>query len=103
MKVENAKITGTFLGREDHGIMTFFLYLEYDHAGQGFGGYSLRNPEFGLSAISNVLHVVGVSSWEELPNKYVRVESERGQIIRLGHLMEDKWLNLKELADTFAK
>jgi hypothetical protein len=84
MKTENAKITSTFLGREDHGIMTFFLYLEYDRAGQGFGGYSLRNTRFAMKAIDEVLKVVGVNSWEELPNKYIRVESERGTILRRG-------------------
>ncbi|SRR6266498_2244835 len=98
MTIENAKIESTFLGREDHGIMTFMLHLKYEHAVQGFGGYSLGNTEFAMTAIDAVLKTVGVNSWEELPNKYVRVENNQHSIIRIGHLIEDKWLNLKELA-----
>ena len=28
--IENGKITGTMLGKEDHGIMTFWLFVEFD-------------------------------------------------------------------------
>lgn len=28
MEIENAKITSTTLGKEDHGIFTFFLHFE---------------------------------------------------------------------------
>ena len=40
-EIKNAIITGTYLGIEDHGILTFWLYLDYGGSGQGFGGYQL--------------------------------------------------------------
>jgi hypothetical protein len=39
-----------------------------------------------------------VESWEELKGQYVRVEFEDGggKILRIGHLMKDKWFSFKE-------
>lgn len=39
-----------------------------------------------------------VESWEELKGQYVRVEFEGwdGKILRIGHLMKDKWFSFKE-------
>ena len=39
-----------------------------------------------------------VESWEELKNKYVRVEIEGycGKILRIGHLMKNKWFSFKD-------
>ena len=36
--IENVKINDTFLGREDHGILTCYLTVE----GEGFGGVYWR-------------------------------------------------------------
>ena len=39
-----------------------------------------------------------VESWEELKGKYVRVEIEGwgGKILRIWHLMKDKWFSFKD-------
>lgn len=39
-----------------------------------------------------------VESWEALKGKYVRVEIEGccGKILRIGHLMKDKWFSFKD-------
>ena len=81
----NAKITGTKLGIEDHGIMTFMIYLEWDGGGIGFGGYALDQYDealkerVGFSAsmdcIKEIMQTVGVENWEDLKGKYVVVES----------------------------
>ncbi|WP_105206204.1 hypothetical protein [Streptococcus suis] len=39
--IENVKITKTFLGREDHGILTCYLTVEGDGFGVSIGGYCL--------------------------------------------------------------
>lgn len=41
MEIRNAKITGTKLGREDHGIMTFMIFVEFCGCACGIGGYAL--------------------------------------------------------------
>lgn len=109
----NAQIERTMLGFEDHGILTFVLHCVWDGAGCGFGGYALdgvpkertagsgrTGHAFGSAAIRAVLETVGVSSWEELKGKYVRIESEGlgGRIKRIGHITKNIWLSLDDLA-----
>lgn len=109
MGITNAKITSTMFGREDHGIMTFMIFVELSTGGMcGIGGYALDayDPKAktrvftakGLEAISKILEVVGVDSWEELPNSYIRVRDNGwgNPIYEIGNLMSDKWFNLRE-------
>ena len=35
MEIRNAKITSTMLGREDHGILTFMVFVEFGCSGCG--------------------------------------------------------------------
>lgn len=107
MKIKNAKIQSTMLGREDHGIMTFMIYIAADGIACGVGGYCL--DEFNsttqtrvfraksMEAISKVLEVVGVDKWEDLPGKYIRFEDNGiGSIVtKIGNIIEDKWFDLK--------
>lgn len=109
MSIKNALITDTFLGREDHGIMTFSIYVEFDKCTTcGVGGYAIdmydREKDTrvftakGLEAISKILDVVGVNKWEDLPGKYIRfVDNGWGSTIdEIGNIIEDKWFNLRE-------
>lgn len=104
----NAKITGTMLGKEDHGILPFYIYLEFQGSGCGFGGYSLQGFDKnkgkvmysgkGLESIVNVMETVGVDKWEDLKGKFIRIEHTGwgGTVTKIGNLMEDKWFSLKE-------
>lgn len=108
MEIKNARITDTMLGREDHGIMTFSVYVHTEHYDCGVGGYGLdyydRSKETrvftakGLEAISRILEVVGVDRWERLPGKYVRIKDNGWgkPIDEIGNLIEDKWFNLRD-------
>jgi hypothetical protein len=103
-EIRNAKITHTFLGREDHGIMTCFLHLDYGGAGQGFGGYNFNSKTFyGMHFIQEILNTLGVDTWEELPGTCLRVESDYGRIYRIGHLIEDKWFRPEDLYKKYSK
>lgn len=95
--VKLAKIEGTFLGREDHGILTAWLYLDYGDSGhQGAGGYSFDSYDeklkrrvghrFGMNFISNVLKVAGVDSWEKLTGRHVYAIIEDGLVVGLRQL-----------------
>lgn len=108
MEIKNAKITGTMLGREDHGIMTFSIYIHTDMYDCGVGGYALDGYDReaktrvfsakSMEAVSKVLEVVGVDTWEKLPGKYIRVKDAGwgSTIDEIGNLIEDKWFNLRE-------
>lgn len=85
---ELGTIDGTMLGIEDHGIMSFFLYIDYLNGGtQGSGGYALdgynkeheKNKKLysrtgvagSILLIRRILETVGVSNWEDLKGKKV--------------------------------
>jgi len=108
METKNAKITSTMLGIEDHGILSFYLYLDYGGSGQGAGGYSLDTPiktgntflrrvgtAEGLSLIMEILEIVGVGKWEDLPGKYIRVQADQAKVHAIGNVIKDKWLNFE--------
>ena len=108
MEIKNAKITSTMLGREDHGIMTFMIFVELDGGSRGIGGYAIdqynaetKGREFspkGLEAISRILETVGVGEWEKLKGSYIRVEDNGWgeRITKIGNLMKDKWFDMEE-------
>ena len=109
MEEKNAIIKSTKLGKEDHGIMSFMLHLDYGNSGQGAGGYALdtpirKNNEFikrigsaaGMSLIMEVLKVVGVENWEDLSGTHIRVRAEHSKVYAIGHIMKDDWLDFME-------
>lgn len=109
MEIKNAKITETMLGREDHGIMTFMIHVDISEGGCcGIGGYALdgydretKSRVFcakSMEAISKILDIVGVDTWEQLNGRYIRVKDQGwGKTIdEIGNLMENKWFNLRE-------
>jgi len=68
---ELAKIERTFLGFEDHGILTGFLHVTYGSAAQGIGGYTIT-PVAG-PYIERTLKACGVDSWEKLRGRTIYV------------------------------
>ena len=110
MDIKNAKITGTMLGTEDHGVMSFWLYLDYGDSGaQGAGGYVLDSYDRTLDkrvaskwcgeAVAEVLRVVGVESWEKLKGQHIRVKADYNKVHAIGNLLKDKWMDF----DSFFK
>ncbi len=99
----NAKITGTMLGIEDHGIMTCNLQMEWPSHFQGFGGYCLSTfnkqlnrrvgTAYGMQFILEILETVGVEKWEDLKGKYVRIKTTHEKMLQIGHITEEKWFN----------
>lgn len=93
METENAKITGTLLGYEDHGIFTCMIFVEYGgNGGQGFGGYALGG-DYTNKWIEGVLKTVGVEKWEDLKGKHIRIVRKdwSSPIKKIGHIIEDVW------------
>jgi hypothetical protein len=85
-----AKIADTFLGREDHGILTAYLTVDYGGAQQSVGGYFFDEPDpankrrrRGLAQcadfIAAALACCDVDSWEKLKGRtvYVRFDDNR--------------------------
>ena len=108
MEIKNAIIQSTMLGREDHGIMTFMIYIGADGFNCGVGGYCLDEFDSAtqtrvfraesMEAISKVLKVVGVDEWEDLPGKYIRFEDNGlgSTVTKIGNIIKNEWFDLKE-------
>jgi len=103
-EILNARIIKTHLGYEDHGMLTFVLELKFEGYHCGFGTYCLlgksgnnledmKQNSFGMHLLKGVLNVVGVTNWEDLTGKYIRVETDGTTIQKIGHIVEDKWLD----------
>ena len=115
MEIKNAVIESTFLGREDHGIMTFFINIRFGATCCGVGMYALdgydketKSRVFSaksMEAISKVLEVVGVDKWEDLKGKYIRFKDNGWgtTIDEIGNIIEDKWFNLREFFSEYPK
>ena len=115
-EIVNARITSTQLGREDHGIFTAWLMLDYGGSGQGFGGYALdgKPPErragserpgtaFGCEFIIRLLRTLDVERWEKLPGTVCRVECSDGRVKRIGHFLKDQWFDPEALASMMCR
>lgn len=106
--IKNARIMSTMLGREDHGIMTFIIYISAEGMTCGVGGYCLDEFDSAkqtrvfraksMEAISKVLEVVGVDKWEDLPGKYIRFEDNGlgSAVYKIGNIIKDRWFNMRE-------
>jgi hypothetical protein len=104
MYYENARVSATMLGYEDHGTLTIMLTMEGDGWGQSFGGVALDGPYDDASKsrlpsvhlgrwVAGILTVLEVERWEQVKGCLVRVErrEEGGPIVGLGHYCKNKW------------
>ena len=104
MEIKNAIIQSTFLGREDHGIFTFYIGCNTQDGSlfRNVGGYCLdykdkdsgRNiySPNGLKLINEIISVIGCDSWEEIKGEYIRLKIIDGLPIGIGNILEDKWV-----------
>lgn len=104
-ELKNAKITDISLTMGDHGCFTSRLELLGDGWGVVYGGQCLghgylgskkfKGSAEGLEYLMRVMDVVGVESWSDLKNRYVRVATKGwGDSVKIiGNLIDDKWFD----------
>jgi hypothetical protein len=108
-EIQNAKITCADLSMADHGFMVLQLVLDGKSWGTIFGGYTLGKgylgaDEFegsakGMESIMQIMNVVGVSKFNDLNDKYVRVATKGwGSIVHIiGNILDDNlWFDYDE-------
>lgn len=114
MEVLNARISNVSINMDAHGCLTFFLTLDGDSWAVGYGGYCIGHGYLGaedftaengggLVAMMRIMDVVGVEKWEDLKDKYVRVENNGwgSPIYTIGNITKDKWFNIKEFFENY--
>ena len=111
-ETKNARITSTMLGKEDHGLITYYLYLDYGGSGQGAGGYCMetydkeKDCRVGTPLLTEhlikIFKTLEVSKWEDLPGQNIRVRSTHSKVHSIGHFLKDKWFDLDYQGETNA-
>jgi hypothetical protein len=93
--IQNAIIDKTYLGIEEHGILTAFLWVKGDGWYQTFGGFALGGDNCDIDVcgffIKRTLEIVGVERWEDLKDKAIRIEFTGSGIVGIGHIVRDIW------------
>ena len=100
LKLHNAVIKDAEISADDHGLLSAWLFLDYGGECQGFGGYALYLPNsykhHTLESLAGhfiwrVLEIAGVTKWNNLPGKTIRVRQNMSNVWEIGHIVKDDW------------
>ena len=104
-KIDNAKITSVDLSMADHGVLCLELGLEGGGWGCVYGGYVLGKGYVGakefednkgsMEYIMRIMDVVGVSRFNDMKNKIIRVARKGwGDPIKIiGNCIKENWFD----------
>lgn len=103
MELRNATIKSASISTEDHNCLMVWLTLDYGDSQQGFGGYALYAPKIKDKTgqyLWRLMQIAGVSRWENIVGKPVRVRATNSGIEAIGHFLREDWFEpAKELED----
>jgi hypothetical protein len=84
---ENARIVSADIALEDRGGLQYALEL----SGAGWGTVWAGPAERG--ALLALLELVGVTRWRDLVGRYVRVRTNYPDVLAIGHIIDDRWID----------
>ena len=89
-KIENAKIKFTQSGIGDGDSLVMQIGFELA------GGKTVMTNKFVFDGdkMKNILNILELRNWEELPKKYARVALQNERVVRIGNILNDKWVKI---------
>lgn len=89
-KIENAKIKFTQSGIGDGDFLIMQIGFELA------GGKTVMTSKFVFDGdkMKNILNILELRNWEELPKKYARVALQNERVVRIGNILNDKWVKI---------
>lgn len=89
-KIENAKIKFTQSGIGDGDSLIMQIGFELA------GGKTVMTNKFVFDGdkMKNILNILELRNWEELPKKYARVALQNDRVVRIGNILNDKWVKI---------
>lgn len=104
-EIKNAVVESAVITADDHGLLSAWLHLSYGGSGQGFGGYALYLPKsFKHHELKSVaghfiwrcMEIAGVTQWNHLPGKAIRVRADHSGVEAIGHIVKDDWFSPRD-------
>jgi hypothetical protein len=99
-EIKNAIIKSAKITTRDGDFLTVWVDLDYGCMNQRFGGYALYLPKsFNHHALMSVaghfifrlMEVSGVTDFNDLAGKSIRVKCTHTGIDAIGHIVKDDW------------
>lgn len=88
--IENAKIKFTQSGIGDGD--TLVMQIGFELA----GGKTVTTNKFVFDGdkMKNILNILELRNWEELPKKYARVALQNERVVQIGNILNNKWIKI---------
>ena len=104
-EIENAKVTRVDLSMADHGALCLEMVLKGNGWECYYGGYVIGHgyldadefsgSDIGMEYIMRIMDTVGVSRFNDMVGKYIRVATKGwGSTVKIfGNIIKDKWFD----------
>lgn len=88
--IANAKIKYTQSGIGENNSLIMQIGFELAE------GKVVSTPKFIFSEMKTVeiLNILEIRNWEELPKKYARVVILNDKVVKIGNILNDKWIKI---------
>ncbi len=108
-EINNCQIKDVDLSMADHAVLTLNMSIEGAGWGCVYGGYSLAHgflgadydffdgSSEGMESIVRIMDTVGVSSFNDMKGKYIRVATKGwGEYVKIiGNVIDDHWFDIE--------
>lgn len=88
--IRNAKVKFTQSGITEDDSLAMQIGFELSEGATAMTG---KFP-FDAEKMRLILNVLEIRNWEELPRKYARVAILNGKVVRIGNILNEKWVKI---------